>query len=337
LNKTLRVGIIGLGVGEAHIAGFELDPRCRVTALCDFDPSKRSVVRAKYKGCRIYSTFDELIADKDIDVVSIASYDNFHAEQLLRCLTEGKHVFVEKPLCITEQELEKINESHLMYPELQIGMNYILRYYPRFQSLKERIVRNDMGSIYYVEGDYDYGRIEKINDGWRGQIENYSVTLGGAIHLVDLLCWLINGKVTEVYAAGNKFFTPNIPFYGNDLVAAILKFENGEIGKISANFGSVTPHHHRLAVYGTQGSFHQSHDGARYIFSRQGDENELLSDNYSATKKGDLLPHFIKTIMDGLKPKISFEETVSTMAVCFAIDRSLRSGAVEKVRYFDSK
>jgi len=61
-----------------------------------------------------------------------------------------------------------------------------------------------MGELFYLEGDYNYGRLHKFTTGWRGEIPFYSVTYGGAIHLIDLLIWLSEGKVSEVIATGNK-------------------------------------------------------------------------------------------------------------------------------------
>ena len=64
----------------------------------------------------------------------------------------------------------------------------------RFLSLKRRIKKNNLGKIYYVEADYNYGRLNKIVKGWRSKIKNYSVTLGGGIHLIDLITFLITKR-----------------------------------------------------------------------------------------------------------------------------------------------
>ena len=50
----------------------------------------------------------------------------------------------------------------------------------------------DYGRAYYVEADYNYGRLWKLTDGWRGEIPFYSVVYGGAVHMIDLVCWLRN-------------------------------------------------------------------------------------------------------------------------------------------------
>ena len=72
----LRAGIIGLGVGEQHIAGYRRHPECRVAALCDCSASKRAEMAGKYPDVPIRARAEEVLDDPDIDVVSIASHDD---------------------------------------------------------------------------------------------------------------------------------------------------------------------------------------------------------------------------------------------------------------------
>ena len=64
--------------------------------------------------------------------------------------------------------------------------------------------------MYFLEGDYNYGRIDKLTKGWRGKVKDYSVILGGGIHLLDLILSLKRSKVMEVYTQTNKIITKNL-------------------------------------------------------------------------------------------------------------------------------
>lgn len=90
--------MIGLGVGEKHIAGYQSDQRCHVTMLCDTSRSKLSEVGSRHPDCSLTTQPKDILTSPDIDVVSIASYDNCHRDQIVLALQHGKHVFVEKPL-----------------------------------------------------------------------------------------------------------------------------------------------------------------------------------------------------------------------------------------------
>jgi len=335
-EQKLSAGVIGLGVGEAHISGYEVDPRCTVASLCDIDEKKLKEVGSRYPGRKLTNDAEELLSDPTIDVVSIASYDTYHHEQIMRALKNGKHVFVEKPLCLFEKELNEIVSQLNKSRHLKLSSNLILRRTPRFVELHQRIQSNDLGDVYYVEGDYDYGRLGKIVDGWRGSIPYYSVVHGGAIHLIDLILWLTEKKVRKVVAMGNKTVTEQTNFRRQDLVVALLEFEDGALAKVSANFGCMVPHHHKLSVYGTRGTFEQSHTGAAYFFSRDpAVSSKDIESEYPGSSKGDMLPSFVKHILDGDAPNVTAQEVLDAMSISLAVEKALGSGRPESVNYLE--
>ena len=77
----LRVGIIGLGVGESHIQGYEKHPSCEVVKICDFNEEVLHAVGNRHPQKTLTPDSKEITSDPEIDIVSIASYDNYH-----RCL-----------------------------------------------------------------------------------------------------------------------------------------------------------------------------------------------------------------------------------------------------------
>ena len=137
--------------------------------------------------------------------------------------------------------------------------------------------------MYYLEGDYNYGRLNKIINGWRGDTPNYSVMHGGGIHLIDLISWFVGEPAIEVNAVGNKIVSKGTKFLYYDMITTLIKFKNNVIAKVTANFGSVTPHHHRLSIYGTNASFFQNYKVGTYYFKR-GDENETKEINLTLTR-----------------------------------------------------
>jgi len=333
-NWELRAGVIGLGVGEKHIAGYQADERCQVVLLCDTDSAKLSQVGSRYPEITRINDPEEVLTNPDIGVVSIASYDNFHCDQIVLALEHGKHVFVEKPLCLMQEELDDIIGELRCNPDLKLSSNLILRKTPRFVELRERLQCGALGVPYYWEGDYDYGRLHKITEGWRGQIPNYSVVHGGAIHLLDLIWWLSGKKVLRVHSIGNNLATENTKYKRQSLVTTILDLDDGSTAKVSANFASVVPHHHKLSVYGTEGTFEQSHLGAAYFWSRDPQSSpELVKSTYPGTAKGDMLPSFVKSILDGNEPEVSAQEVVDVMSVSLAIEESLQSQKPVNVNY----
>ncbi len=320
--KRLKAGIIGLGVGEKHIEGYNSHPECEVTALCDFSKEKLAAAKIEYPNLKLVDDANKILCDPKIDVVSIASFDNYHYQHVMKAIENGKHVFVEKPLCLNIKEAKKI-KSALKKSRLKMSSNLILRNCPRFKFLKKSIHEGEMGEIFYLDGDYNYGRLEKLTDGWRGDIGYYSVVLGGAVHIVDLFLWLTETKVIEVHSVGNNICTKNSKFRHDDLAVSLLKFKNGMIGKVSANFGCVFPHFHNLSVYGTKATFVNGKEFGTLYRSRDPRATpEKVYEAYPGTQKGDLIPSFIESILTGKRAKVTEEDVFNTMAVCLSIDES---------------
>ena len=332
--KQLRVGIIGLGVGAQHIPAYTSQSNCEVTALCDIDVAKRTEFAVKFTNMSITDDAMQMLTDSEIDIVSIASYDDVHAQQILTALENDKHVFVEKPLCLHADEVREIRQTLKQRPHLKLSSNLNLRRSPRFMRIKQMIENGNFGELYHVEAQYNYGRLAKITEGWRGDIPYYSVILGGAVHIIDQLLWMTKQRVIEVSAFGNRICSNDTNFKYDDMVAAILRFENSMTATITANFGCVRPHGHGLAIYGTKATFvNGDTDGFLYTSRDPADKPQVISDVHPGAAKGDLIASFVDSILDNAEPEVSAEEVFDVMSVCLAIDKSKQQNQTIEVEY----
>jgi predicted dehydrogenase len=327
----LRAAVVGLGVGMQHARGLEVHPACDLVALCDRDPDKRAEAAAAFPQARLFDSADALL-DTDFDLVCIASYDADHAGQILRALQDGRHVFAEKPLTTRFEDTAAIRAALSANPGVRLSSNTVLRLSPRFVELHADIRAGRLGEIYAVEGDYNYGRLWKLTEGWRGRDPDYSVILGGGIHMADLVLWLTGDRVVEVFAAGTRIASRSSAFPGDDTAMALLRFSNGAIGKLSSNYGCVEPHFHRLLVYGTEATFENGRESARLWHSRDPAEApETIRSAYPGVAKYALLTNFVDTLLGTAEPVLTEEEVFAAMELCHAIDRSRLSGKPEPV------
>ncbi|MBM3545141.1 MAG: Gfo/Idh/MocA family oxidoreductase [Alphaproteobacteria bacterium] len=326
--RELKAGIIGLGVGEQHIIGYDAHPHCRTVAICDIDAAKLAEVGARHPHCRQTTDPSDVFADPDIDIVSICSYDDAHGGQIVAALNAGKHVFVEKPLCVTRAELDAIRTAHARHPNLKLSSNLVLRRSPRFLDLRARIQAGDLGDLYLLEADYNYGRLHKLTEGWRGRVPNYSVMLGGGVHMIDLLLWLTGDRVEEVAAFGTGLATRDSAFQGDDTRIAILRFASGALGKIGANYPCVYPHHHKVAVYGTHATFENNVDGALLFKSRDPSVPPArIQTAYPGVAKHALIAGFIDSVLGQGAPDVEPEEIFACMDTCLRIDEAVAQSA----------
>ena len=330
-SRKLGIGVIGLGVGAHHIQGFRSDVRAKVVGLCDLDNRRLTSVGEIVPEAFQTTNAAEIIRDPRIDVVSIATFDESHTQLALEAMSQGKHVFLEKPICLIRNEFEALKEMHRK-TDLHLSTNFILREAPRFKQLKNDIRSGTFGQVYAVEGSYDYGRLHKLTHGWRSETPNYSVMHGGGLHLIDLGLWLADSKAVRVAAFGNQISSRGSRFKGDDYITGIIELASGATMSVKANFGSVTPHHHRMAIFGTQATFEQSHAGALTFRSRDLiASGERLEDKYPGVDKGALASLFLREILDDAPPAVTPLDVFHAMDVSLALQESLDTGGFVNV------
>jgi predicted dehydrogenase len=306
---------------------------CRLVSVHDLD-ERRALELARDLGCEVAPSLEAVLTDPDVDVVSIASYDDAHYEQTLAALRAGKHVFVEKPLCRTAAELRTLRAVCHEFPQLRIGSNLVLRAAPLYRHLHEQCAAGRLGRLYAFDGDYLYGRLGKITDGWRRDVSDYSVMLGGGVHLVDLMLLLTGEQPRAVSAVGNRISTEDSGFRYDDFVAATFRFDSGLVGRITANYGSVQPHRHVVRLFGTEATVVVDDAGARVYRTRDPETAaEPIVLPAEPASKGALIPNFVRSVVDGAPLCPGAEHEFAVISACIAADEALAKGGEVDVDY----
>lgn len=335
MRKKLNVAVVGLGVGEQHILGYNRCRETQVTIICDLSEEKLHEVGSKYRGVKCTRLFDDVLQDITIDIISIATFDDVHAEQVILSLKAGKHVFVEKPLCQTLKQARDI-KSILMSQggSLKLMSNFVLRTSPLYVWLKKEISSGTFGKIYAFDGDYLYGRISKITEGWRKDVNDYSVMEGGGIHLIDLFLWLTGEKPVSLFTVGNRICTKNTLFRYDDFMATSVITSSGIVARFTANFGCVHRHHHILRIFGTKATFIYDDMGPRIHYSRDPSTTVVHMDiDPLPASKGDLIPAFVNALIKDEDISDQIQMLFDEISICFASDESLKYGMPVLVDY----
>ncbi len=337
-RRALGVAVIGLGVGEQHAHAYARHPQCELKWLFDRSVTKAEEVLARVRASgpagKIAPSFEAILADPAVDVVSIATYDDLHCEEVIQAFNAGKHVFVEKPLCRTNDELQRLVQAWRRGGCKHLASNLVLREAALYKWLKAQVNAGALGDIYAIDAEYLYGRLPKITEGWRKDVEDYSVMEGGGIHMIDLMAWLVGERPRRVRAMGNRIATKDTSFRYDDYQCATFTFPSGLIGRISANFACVHPHHHVLRVYGTKATFIYDDAGARLHTLR--DEAAGATFRHEAplpVGKGVLIPDFIKAIDNGTDPGPQAKREFDLVSMCAHSDRSHARGCDVEIEY----
>lgn len=249
--KKLRVGIIGAGrIGKVHGQSIVYQvPEAEVVAVSDPNVQYAKELAEQLSIPNYYATYEEVLANPDVDAVLICSPTNTHADIAIAAAKAGKHIFCEKPVDLTiEKILATKKAAEDAGVKLQIGFNR------RF--------------------DHNHGRVQKLaHDGTLGKVEivkitsrdpeppspEYAASSGGLyidmmIHDFDMAMFLSGSDVKEVYATGTSLVDPEIGKAGDvDTAIVVLTFENGALGVIDNSRRAAYGYDQRVEVFGEKG------------------------------------------------------------------------------------
>jgi predicted dehydrogenase len=215
------IGIIGYGgFGEFIRAAWDKMDNAHVIAVCDADPT-----RAPIDGTAFYTQVDELLADDQVDIVSIATPPSSHKELAIRVMRAGKHALIEKPVALNVEDAEEIKRV-AQETQRVATVNFVLRYNPLVEMLKEIISSEVFGKLMRVDLR-NYAMQETVPEGhwfWNPDISG-RILLEHGVHFFDLASWMIEAKAEETWSLGVER-KPGM----EDRVFATVKYENGVVG-----------------------------------------------------------------------------------------------------------
>jgi polar amino acid transport system substrate-binding protein len=320
----IGIGFIGAGsYAQSHLLpNLPKDSNIALKGvLTNTGTSSRSVAeRFGFDFCAQVAS--DIIDNPDINTVFVATRHDSHAEYVLKALEAGKHVFVEKPLCLSAEELQAIietinpsNPRHLetSNPILMVGYNR--RFAPLAQKIKAQFGSGPLAMTYRVNA----GRIPA--DSW---IQVPAVgggrMVGEVCHFIDFLTWFNGSLPVSVHAAAMAD-----PEHLSDTVILSLAFQNGSVGTIAyfANGDKRLPKE-RLEVF-AHGCTAVLDDFKRleiYKGGRRTSENQL---NQDKGQKAEVTT-FMRAILNGGTPPIGLDELFSTSLVTFKALESIATG-----------
>ncbi len=162
-----KAAVVGTGfIGPVHIEGLiRAGVQVQGVLGTSLEKSKRTADLFGIKNA--YRDIDELVNDRDVNVVHLTSPNRFHFEQTIRCLDAGKHVLCEKPLAMNSEESgELVRRSR--QASVLTGVNYNVRFYPICIEAAERVKRGDLGDVFHISGSYVQDWLHKPTDfNWR--------------------------------------------------------------------------------------------------------------------------------------------------------------------------
>ncbi len=237
----IRAAVIGVGsMGRNHARVYANMAGVQLVAVADMKDAKAKHIASTY-GVRSYLDYREMLAQEQLDVVSVAVPTRDHASVARGVIEQGLHCFIEKPIALTVEEGRRIvraaNESGV-----KLGVGHIERYNPAVVELKHRLAAGQLGRVFQIYA-------HRVGPS-PGRIEDVGVVFDLATHELNVMEHLIGSPIITMYAETER----EIHEYHEDLLSALLKFEDGTVGGLDINW--LTPKKTReLSVIGERGMF----------------------------------------------------------------------------------
>lgn len=219
--KQYKAAICGYGgMGHWHFEGICKTDRVKFVGVYDIDPKRMEL--AKSEGFeRLYASYEEMLADKDLDIVVVATPNNFHKTLVCEALEAGKAVICEKPVAMSSAELQEMMDTAKRTGSL-FTIHQNRRADADYLAMRETAESGLLGKVFEIESRVTGSR--GIPEGWR----QYAVAGGGmmldwGVHLIDQLMMMNPTKVTSVYCDMYHVAYKEC----DDGFKLILKFEDG--------------------------------------------------------------------------------------------------------------
>ncbi|MCC3376186.1 Gfo/Idh/MocA family protein [Cohnella sp. REN36] len=348
MTEKLKVGVIGTGsISQAHLDAYKQNPAVDLVAICDQVKERAEEVARKYGASRVYTDYRELLADPDVQAVSICTWNYTHAEISIAAIQAGKHVLVEKPLAMTvEQALEIQSAVRASNRILQVG--FVRRCDPNAQMLRRFAESGEFGELYYAKASL----IRRLGNpgGW---FADKSRSGGGplidiGVHVIDLI-WYLMGKPKvksvsgNVYnKLGNRSNVKGLSFYKaadydptvntvEDMANALIRFENGASLLVDVSYTlHAMKDESSVKVYGTKGGFEidpevqyttERHDTIVNV-SPQTDNKGF---NFAKAFQAEI-DLFVSAVLEGKEPISPVEDGVEITKILRAVYESAEQG-----------
>ena len=342
---TIKVGIIGCGkiAQVRHIPEYAANPNTQVYGFYDINLARAEALAVKYGG-KAYATYEALLADPEIEAVSVCAANHVHAEITIAALKAGKHVLCEKPMAVTLEECEAmVAAAKESGKYLMIGQNQRLA--KAHAKAKELIEQGAIGKVLTFRTIFGHGGPEtwSIDPGSNVWFFDKTKAAMGAmadlgIHKTDMIQYVLGSKIVKTQAVlttlDKKDATGGL-IGVDDNAICIYQMENGVIGTMTASWTYYAAEDNTTVIYGTKGEL-RLYDDPKYSVQQINADGTRIdyqidqiqtNDNQTASGVIDL---FVDCLVEKKAPEISGENVLHAMKAVFAsIESSAKGCAIE--------
>jgi predicted dehydrogenase len=324
--EKIRWGILSTArIATNHvIPGIATSRYGSVAAISSRDLATAREVASGLGIARAYGSYEELLADPEVDAVYNPLPNHLHISWSVKALEAGKHVLCEKPLAPTPQETAPLLEASARYPDLKVMEAFMYKFHPQWRQVRSMVASGAVGELRSIHTTFAYYLVDP------GNIRNNAAYGGGA--LLDIGCYAVSVprllfatepvRVSAIVERDSQFETDR-------LASAILEFPGGTA---TLTCGTQLGPYQRVTIHGTSGwieveiPFNAPRDRSTRLFhwSESGGAEDLVVD--AADQYGLEADGFAEAILQGTDVPTPLSDAVANLNVLQAIFESGRIG-----------
>ena len=304
--RTVNVGVIGVGaMGENHVRVYHKMEEANLMGVSDVSERALKKIEKKY-GAKGYTDYCELLANPEIEVVSVCVPTTFHHAVVMEAIRHKKHVLVEKPIAFTLTEAEEMIAA-AKEAGVILATGHVERFNPAVQKAKELI---DDGVI----GDIVSAFAKRVGP-LPPRIKDVGVSIDLAIHDLDIMNYLFEEEITQVYGTMNSSFDDS---EFEDHAEIMVSFDNESTGIIEVNW--LTPYKRReLELTGTAGIISVDYiQQSIEVFGKFAQDIEIVHEEPLKSE----LKSFLNSVVEEKEPVITGEDGLKALKMVIAANKS---------------
>lgn len=339
-DSRIGFGLLGAGlIAPFHARALQASAVTELIAVADLDPQRLQRMTATF-GCKGYSSLDEMLADPEIDVISVITPNHLHHDAVVQAAAAGRHVLIEKPPAMSLAEVDSMAAA-CKKAGIKACVTVQCRTRKAVQAMRAAIETGRFGRIYHADAYMKWFRSTEYyhSDAWRtSRRSGAGVTINQAFHYVDLLQYLV-GPARAVQARMNNLAHPQINL--EDTLLAFVDYECGAQGVVQASTALWPGTDVRIEINGENGTAILSGermDTWKFRDDRPEDaeirQYGSASAATGATGAADLgfqdhqavIEDLARAILSGGQPMITLETVRPTLEWCLAMYLSAKLG-----------
>ena len=333
-KHNINIGIIGLGrIGRMHVENIiQHFPMINIKGFIDPKPNKE-ILNLLEDQDDLHDNIDNLLSDETIEAVIICSPTPTHYELIKKCAKHKKHIFCEKPISFSENEIEEIID--IMHKEkilIQIGLNR--RFDNDFMLMKKKVDEGLVGKVHMIHITNHDANMPSLN---------FLESSGGmifdlCIHDFDMLNFITGQKIKEIFVNGGIFIEPqleNIKDIDNALIT--IELDNGILCSIDSSRQTHYGYDQRIEVFGSKGALSVDNERENLCFFSDYKSTKASRIKYSFVERFkqsyiNELEHFFECVASKTSPDVGPENILFAVRAAIAGTKSLETGQPQRVQ-----